>query len=400
MSRGYYGIIYDNLYEIVKDRYEPRTIIGPKKDSVMVRQYPNASIDVNMHFGNVTEDPLSNKEMVEYAINKISTENIKSIESLGEACKMVVYYKLLFGTPDCPIVPTGKRSEIADEGCMMSEVSLCPAFYPLGLNDDNEYVTRWVLTTGSTKFTRNYVQSNPIGVTRHRNSQYTLSIDRIQIIQYKYSENAYPDPHPSIEHYNNMIYPSSDNSVTIFDTEVEGLKIDPISIPIAPNQITLHIEVDMNSYFVTADRSDITYYLDKNIEAEKVEENDPPIESGDDKEDIGSETGGNKDNPPSGEDSGTTGSEGTDTPSTDTPSEDNPSDSGSEEGEGTDTPPTSEEGGKEEPPTSGESENPSESTTESEVASESTTESEESTSESSESEVSESETSESDSESV
>lgn len=366
MSRGYYGIIYDNLYEIVKDRYEPRTIIGPKKDSVMVRQYPNASIDVNMHFGNVTEDPLSNKEMVEYAINKISTENIKSIESLGEACKMVVYYKLLFGTPDCPIVPTGKRSEIADEGCMISEVSLCPAFYPLGLNDDNEYVTRWVLTTGSTKFTRNYVQSNPIGVTRHRNSQYTLSIDRIQIIQYKYSENAYPDPHPSIEHYNNMIYPSSDNSVTIFDTEVEGLKIDPISIPIAPNQITLHIEVDMNSYFVTADRSDITYYLDKNIEAEKVEENDPPIESGDDKEDIGSETGGNKDNPPSGEDSGTTGSEGTNIP------------------------PTSEEGGKEEPPTSGESENPSESTTESE----------ESISESSESEVSESETSESDSESV
>lgn len=341
MSRGYYGIFGNTIYEIVRNRYEPKVIMTPKESGVYTRMFGDSAIDVTISLSDLEEDALTNKEMLTDAISKIQTESIKEIDKLGEACKLVLYYKLICGTPDCPIIPSGKVSEIADEGCMVSDLVLAPALFPLGLTDDCEYVTRWVLTTGTAKLVRNYVQSTPIGISRHRESNYTLLIDRISLIEKK--EKIGEDPHPSIEKYND-IYPNSSSSITIFDTESQGIKINPIMIPVSPKQISIHVEITLNDYFVTASKDDINQYLLKNIEDEKSEE-DIPTNPGEDQSDINSENGGKKPSPDDNEGTNTkpetpddtkddhaTGSEGADTPEESESSSESESKSTSESG--------------------------------------------------------------------
>ena len=75
----------------------------------------------------------ADRVIVEKAVEKIQAEGITEIEKLSTSCKMIVYYKLIFGTPDCPIIPDGKVSEVADEGCIVSDFRLYPTLFPLGL---------------------------------------------------------------------------------------------------------------------------------------------------------------------------------------------------------------------------------------------------------------------------
>ena len=304
MSRGYYGIFGNNIYEIVRKRYEPRLIVNATEGSAMTRQFGDSSFDVNISLTDLTKDCLTNQEMVRDAIAKIQTEGIKRIDKLGESCKLVLYYKLISGTPNCPVVPNGKMNEIADEGSLVTNISLAPATFPLGLTDDNESVSRWVLTTGTIKLVRNYVQSAPIGISRHRESAYTLLIERISLINKRFGFGD--DPHPSISKCND-IYPRSANSVTLFDTETAGINIDPVMIPVSPKQISIHVEITLNDFFVTASRDDINYYLQKNIDIEQGGEEDPII-PGEDQSGIGSENGGTKptDTPSTGDNTGKT----------------------------------------------------------------------------------------------
>lgn len=293
MSRGYYGIINDTIYEMIANEHNLRGITYAPRNagSVSSRCFGSARYDILVNLSNLTENALSNQEVVKNAIAKLETDKTTEITGLNnDYSKMIVNYRLISGTIDSP-------KAVVDEGAIVQHTGLKPVLFPLGLTDDNEYVSRWALSTGAVTFKRNYVQSAPIGISRHRESNYVLVIDRISLVQQKYTDIHERDEHPSIAYYNEP-YPLTNDFVVLYDTATEGIQIDPIYFDTAPSEFSLHIAIDMNDYFVVADRTDITSVLDKNAEANKPSGDDGSTgtldpDHKDDKSDIDSEHGGN-----------------------------------------------------------------------------------------------------------
>lgn len=313
MSRGYYGIINDTIYEMIANEHNLRGIVYAPRNagSVSSRCFGSGRYDISVNLSNLTENALSNQEVVKNAIAKLETDKTTEITGLNsEYSKMIVNYRLISGTIDSP-------KAVVDEGAIVQNTGLKPVLFPLGLTDDNEYVSRWATSTGVVTFKRNYVQSAPIGISRHRESNYVLVIDRISLVQQKYTDIHERDDHPSIAYYNDP-YPLSKDFVVLYDTATAGFHIDPIYLDTAPTEFDLHIAIDMNDYFVVADRTDITSVLDKNVEANKPSGDDGSTgtldpDHKDDKSDVDSEHGGNSK-------PDTPGSDSSETP-TPTPSE-------------------------------------------------------------------------------
>lgn len=293
MSRGYYGIINDTIYEMIADEHNLRGIVYAPRNtgSVSSRCFGSGRYDISVNLSNLTENALSNQEVVKNAIAKLETDKTTEITGLNsDYSKMIVNYRLISGTIDSP-------KAVVDEGAIVQNSGLKPVLFPLGLTDDNEYVSRWAVSTGVVTFKRNYVQSAPIGISRHRESNYVLVIDRISLVQQKYTDIHERDDHPSIAYYNDP-YPLSKDFVVLYDTATAGFQIDPIYLDTAPTEFDLHIAIDMNDYFVVADRTDITSVLDKNVEADKPSGDDGSTgtldpDHNDDKSDVDSEHGGN-----------------------------------------------------------------------------------------------------------
>lgn len=293
MSRGYYGIINDTIYEMIANEHNLRGIVYAPRNagSVSSRCFGSGRYDISVNLSNLTENALSNQEVVKNAIAKLETDKTTEITGLNsEYSKMIVNYRLISGTIDSP-------KAVVDEGAIVQNTGLKPVLFPLGLTDDNEYVSRWAASTGVVTFKRNYVQSAPIGISRHRQSSYVLVIDRISLVQQKYTDIHERDDHPSIAYYNEP-YPLSKDFVVLYDTATAGFQIDPIYLDTAPTEFDIHIAIDMNDYFVVADRTDITSVLDKNAEANKPSGDDGSTgtldpDHKDDKSDVDSEHGGN-----------------------------------------------------------------------------------------------------------
>ena len=306
MSRGYYGIINDTIYEMIADEHNLRGIVYAPRNtgSVSSRCFGSGRYDISVNLSNLTENALSNQEVVKNAIAKLETDKTTEITGLNsDYSKMIVNYRLISGTIDSP-------KAVVDEGAIVQNTGLKPVLFPLGLTDDNEYVSRWAVSTGVVTFKRNYVQSAPIGISRHRESNYVLVIDRISLVQQKYTDIHERDDHPSIAYYNDP-YPLSKDFVVLYDTATAGFQIDPIYLDTAPTEFDLHIAIDMNDYFVVADRTDITSVLDKNAEADKPSGDDGSTgtldpDHKDDKSDVDSEHGGNSKPDASGSDSSET----------------------------------------------------------------------------------------------
>lgn len=306
MSRGYYGIINDTIYEMIANEHNLRGIVYAPRNagSVSSRCFGSGRYDISVNLSNLTENALSNQEVVKNAIAKLETDKTTEITGLNsEYSKMIVNYRLISGTIDSP-------KAVVDEGAIVQNTGLKPVLFPLGLTDDNEYVSRWAASTGVVTFKRNYVQSAPIGISRHRQSNYVLVIDRISLVQQKYTDIHERDDHPSIAYYNEP-YPLSKDFVVLYDTATAGFQIDPIYLDTAPTEFDIHIAIDMNDYFVVADRTDITSVLDKNAEANKPSGDDGSTgtldpDHKDDKSDVDSEHGGNsKPDTPGSDSSGT-----------------------------------------------------------------------------------------------
>lgn len=293
MSRGYYGIINDTIYEMIADEHNLRGIVYAPRNtgSVSSRCFGSGRYDISVNLSNLTENALSNQEVVKNAIAKLETDKTTEITGLNsDYSKMIVNYRLISGTIDSP-------KAVVDEGAIVQNTGLKPVLFPLGLTDDNEYVSRWAVSSGVVTFKRNYVQSAPIGISRHRESNYVLVIDRISLVQQKYTDIHEHDDHPSIAYYNDP-YPLSKDFVVLYDTATAGFQIDPIYLDTAPTEFDLHIAIDMNDYFVVADRTDITSVLDKNADADKPSGDDGSTgtldpDHNDDKSDVDSEHGGN-----------------------------------------------------------------------------------------------------------
>lgn len=306
MSRGYYGIINDTIYEMIANEHNLRGIVYAPRNagSVSSRCFGSGRYDISVNLSNLTENALSNQEVVKNAIAKLETDKTTEITGLNsEYSKMIVNYRLISGTIDSP-------KAVVDEGAIVQNTGLKPVLFPLGLTDDNEYVSRWAASTGVVTFKRNYVQSAPIGISRHRQSNYVLVIDRISLVQQKYTDIHERDDHPSVAYYNEP-YPLSKDFVVLYDTATAGFQIDPIYLDTAPTEFDIHIAIDMNDYFVVADRTDITSVLDKNAEANKPSGDDGSTgtldpDHKDDKSDVDSEHGGNsKPDAPGSDSSGT-----------------------------------------------------------------------------------------------
>ena len=330
MSRGYYGIINDTIYEMIANEHNLRGITYAPRNagSVSSRCFGSGRYDILVNLSNLTENALSNQEVVKNAIAKLETDKTTEITGLNsDYSKMIVNYRLISGTIDSP-------KAVVDEGAIVQHTGLKPVLFPLGLTDDNEYVSRWALSTGAVTFKRNYVQSAPIGISRHRESNYVLVIDRISLVQQKYTDIHERDEHPSIAYYNEP-YPLTNDFVVLYDTATAGIQIDPIYLDTAPSEFNIHIAIDMNDYFVVADRTDITSVLDKNTEANKPSGDDGSTgtldpDHKDDKSDVDSEHGGNSK-------PDTPGSDSSETP-TPTPSEsESKSDSSDKSESNTDT---------------------------------------------------------------
>ncbi len=377
MSRGYYGLIGNQIYEIISSDYNTTSIITPFGNHMSTKESGQAIHDVNIKLSNLSTNSATNKEMVDEAIAKLQTDKTKKITALDSVCKVFLSYRVISGTPDAPVTQEGHTSPVVDEGCLVSNITLHPAMFSLGLTLENEYVSRWALTTGIVKFERNFVQGVPLGISRHRQSEYTLLIDRIVIVQKKYDDIRDVCIHPSIEYYND-IHPASGNVVTLYDSNVEGIDLNPVYFNAAPKKITIHLEIDLNDYFVVADRDDIVAILNKNIEDEKnlddnkgeltPDHNDDKSDVGSDKPDItGSEGDGNPDtsepsenpddtktDPPAGTtgdinqdtSSGENGGTKTDTPSTGQDGSDTGSSNTTDQSEGGSKDTTSEETGQ------------------------------------------------------
>lgn len=306
MSRGYYGIINDTIYEMIANEHNLRGIVYVPRNagSVSSRCFGSGRYDISVNLSNLTENALSNQEVVKNAIAKLETDKTTEITGLNsEYSKMIVNYRLISGTIDSP-------KAVVDEGAIVQNTGLKPVLFQLGLTDDNEYVSRWAASTGVVTFKRNYVQSAPIGISRHRQSNYVLVIDRISLVQQKYTDIHERDDHPSIAYYNEP-YPLSKDFVVLYDTATAGFQIDPIYLDTAPTEFDIHIAIDMNDYFVVADRTDITSVLDKNAEANRPSGDDGSTgtldpDHKDDKSDVDSEHGGNsKPDTPGSDSSGT-----------------------------------------------------------------------------------------------
>lgn len=351
MSRGYYGLIGNQIYEIISSDYNTTSIITPFGNHMSTKESGQAIHDVNIKLSNLSTNSATNKEMVDEAIAKLQTDKTKKITALDSVCKVFLSYRVISGTPDAPVTQEGHTSPVVDEGCLVSNITLHPAMFSLGLTLENEYVSRWALTTGIVKFERNFVQGVPLGISRHRQSEYTLLIDRIVIVQKKYDDIRDVCIHPSIEYYND-IHPASGNVVTLYDSNVEGIDLSPVYFNTAPKKITIHLEIDLNDYFVVADRDDIVAILNKNIEDEKnpddnkgeltPDHNDDKSDVGSDKPDItGSEGDGNPDTSEPSENPDDTK---TDPPAGTTGNSNPDTSSGENGGTKTDTPSTGQDG--------------------------------------------------------
>lgn len=347
MSRGYYGLFGDTIYEVKMPSSKMNTILTALPINVSTRIWNGDQVDVSVHLSNLVESAPTNAEMIENIIGLIDKNQLTSLPTLENSYKMLIFYT----------ITDTYSNETLDTGALVKEVVLAPAIFPLGLTEENEFIGREALTTGTVKFTRNYRKTVPIGASmrdRGDMNRYSLHIERIQL-QQEYTAVAedlskddksglmkkdYPPPAhvglrdlypPHPEYYNprdqfpnhpSMGYtldpaPKSKNYVVIYDTVDEGIQLDDVYFQFTPNQLSVHIDLDLNNYAIAGDATDVITHLEANAKTDDTSETTEPVsDDNSGLSDADSNPGDNGVEAPDTEEKEESGNESSETPST------------------------------------------------------------------------------------
>ena len=303
--RGYYGLFNDTLYEIPNFNMGITDVKGVQSTQLEVKSWNTNSKEIEIHASNFDPSAPSNAELYKEMVEKIKTEKITEIEPLSNVYRMHLEFKLVNAT----------TNDTVEEGSMVKDVNPRAVYFPLGLTDENEHVGR-IAKTMQANFTRTYRSNTPIGVMRDHTlekNEYVLIIKSIKVVQLEASAfSISPDKkpsngrigrrdnevvigshprrrpvgefgrrpdcfrgHPSMN-YSTDFYNQEKYEVIIYDSVKEGISFNPIRFDEEPRIITINVDVDLNNYLVTADKSDIEIYLEEN---KKPEVDDPtPLE--------------------------------------------------------------------------------------------------------------------------
>ena len=336
--RGFYGLFNNTLYELkepttVKDTVE--CFESCTSSEINVQQ---KSFEAEVKLTNMDDSADSNKEFFAKIVDKIKSEVIYELPKLAPTYKASVNYTLY----------DEKEDVIVDEGTATKTIEPTNCYFPLGLNDENEFVYR-IVKNFTANFEFAYRSATPYGILKRESQNFVLFIHSIKISQVQaWARSIVPDECPSCgtvkePKFSNGIV-KRDPMIVIYDTEAENLEIKPMKFRFKPRRIGIKLQVVLNDYLMTASQEDINSLLRENIpvpeepiipsEPEEPETptdpSDPvpivPIEPSDPgKEEGGEDTpteptnpenpdGGNEENPKEPETGGEEGNGGETTP--------------------------------------------------------------------------------------
>lgn len=174
--RGYYAIIGDRPYELpTMSLAKASKIMGEETDHTEVETHPDSkSLTVKVTVSNLTRETWTNKQLVEMFKQFLRDTKTTNITKLADYYTVYIEYELWDDI--C--------GETVDHGVGVKTVSPQTFLFPLGLNEESEYVARLGFTLPAS-VTQKYRPKHPYGMMKPCNmgSQYTLVIRRIWITQ-------------------------------------------------------------------------------------------------------------------------------------------------------------------------------------------------------------------------
>lgn len=318
MSRGYYGLFQDDVYELDGKNFLERRIVTPRENIFTCNQNNQSIVDLSLMLSDLDANAFSNKELFERTVAKLQADKTTELKRLSNHYRMFIDYSIIDLVTNQPV----------DAGVMTKDMRGEPGFYILGLDEENEYVGRFVMSFGCT-FERKYRDICPLGTTTTLKHQYVINIESVKIGQYfeanfsmepdtgnktaagntiidnnKYPDN-YPDNNFPMVGYNspikstyraetnsrkcgpdcyhpttyvrpNDVHPSmtwvSDNnfikeySLMIYDSSLENRRFTPILTNGSFRNLVLNVNIDLCDYLITRDTSDIYTVLRDNKE--------------------------------------------------------------------------------------------------------------------------------------
>jgi hypothetical protein len=300
MSRAYYGIFNDTIYEIDGTNMNPNLVVRSSSSMLRTSIWNNSEVHVDVQLNNLEPEADSNKEAVEAVVQKIQSEGTTSIEKLSSNYRAYVNFSIYDEV----------NKAYVDEECLVKDVNLLPAYFPLGLTEDDEYLVRMAMVL-STEFSRVYRSTVPMGISKPKGKHYTLYIDKIVITQILYTpfeEVVYkrdhtgskynievggpaghhgipgrPFDHPSmrVHSLNDMRHAKS---VEIYNSESNGDVFEPIAIDNDLQKVVIRLDISLGDYIVLASESNpITEAIQVNVDAldESGEDTENPDIDGD-----------------------------------------------------------------------------------------------------------------------
>ena len=174
--RGYYAIIGDKPYELPKlSLTKSSQILGEEKDHTEVESRPDTkSLTVKVTVSNLTRETWTNKSLANMFKEFLRKEKVTQITKLSEYYTVYIQYELWDDV--C--------GECVDCGIGMKEARPEVFQFPLGLNEENEYVARLGFSL-PVSITQRYKPKHPYGMMRPSAVMpaYSLVIKRIWVTQ-------------------------------------------------------------------------------------------------------------------------------------------------------------------------------------------------------------------------
>lgn len=174
--RSYYAIIGDRPYELPKlTLTKASKVLGEEQDHTEVVSRPDVkTLAVNVTVADLTRETWTNKQLADMFKNFLREKKITQLTKLSDCYTVYVAYHLWDDI--C--------GECIDSGIGTKEVRPEVFQFPLGLNEENEYVARLGFTL-SASITQRYRPKTSYGMMRPTTTgtEYSLVIDRIWITQ-------------------------------------------------------------------------------------------------------------------------------------------------------------------------------------------------------------------------
>ena len=257
--RGFYGLFNNTLYELKESTTVKDTIEYFESCTSSEINFQQKSFEAEVKLTNMDDNSDSNKEFFAKIVDKIKSEMIYELPKLAPTYKASVNYTLY----------DEKEDVIIDEGTATKTIEPTNCYFPLGLNDENEFVYR-VVKNFTANFEFAYRSATPYGILKRESQNFVLFIHSIKISQVQaWARSIVPDECPSCGTVKESKFSHGivkrDPMVVIYDTEAENLEIKPMKFRFKPRRIGIKLQIVLNDYLMTASQEDINSLLKENI---------------------------------------------------------------------------------------------------------------------------------------